>query len=603
MRMGRESSAGFTGALPVAPVAFAALLAVLLFAPDASAQAPSSVELLKSVGCPVRYDAVDQKDSYSGQEVADAMAGNYQVDSYFPAVNLTPPINWTQDPFQSKHWRDALNSFKWLDPLLWEYSSAGPLALPALAKARDIALDWADAASRPERGLNKEAWFDKTVGDRTPYMAFIARASACEGLLNDDQAAQLIGFMQLQGDRLRSNKRYSPSNRGLFEDFGLYLLSQYMPFLKDASGWAKIAPPRMADTFHGRLNEREGTWLEHSPGYQVLVVKTIQKFVGITGKDAFLLKRIPRMQDAVGWLMLPDQTMPQFGDTYRDRVPDWGVDHAAGKQGMHVFRKTGYAVVKEGENYFATTDQFHNTDHVSADQLTFELYDGRRVITDTGLYDKDIGRYRRFERSAAAHSVLTVDGQEPKLKPRAAFGGGLTASGTGDGWYAVEGVDPLLRRQRVHERRLFLYKPGTGLIIIDRVRAKTRHRYTRYFHFGPDIDIAEGKNGLHLNDPAPTGILQAQGKLSAARGQDNPLQGFQFPSFRTRLPRWSVAYTTHGRNADYVSTVSLNPDQPLTAKLRGRVGKRTHLSLRSGGKPVGGLLISRGRRIHIKKTR
>lgn len=598
VRTGRVSAAGIPGPLLVAAAGVAtAVAAMLVFAGSASAQTPS-VDALRSPGCPPTYKAVEQ-DTYTQAEEDGALSGTFRLDNYFPAVQLTPPVDWKQDPFQSKHWRDVLNNFKWLDPLFYTYTQGGPQALPALIHARDLMMDWIGATIDPARGVNKEAWLDKTVGDRAPYLAFMARAAACENLLAEDQAATLIHYLQLHGDRLQSKKRYSPSNRGLFEDFGLYLLSDYAPFLQNAAAWRALAPPRFADTFHGRTNEGEGMWEEHSPGYQLLVIRTVQRFYDLTGQDGFLLKYLPRMQEATGWLLMPDETMPQFGDTYKDRVPDWVPQHAAGKQGMRVFPKTGYAVVKTGKSYFAVTSQFHNTDHKHADDLSFELFDGRRVITDTGVYDKDIGRYRLFARSTVAHSVLTVDGQEWKLKPRAVYGSGITASGQGSGWYAVEGVNPMLRRQRVHHQRLFLYKPGTALIVIDRVRAKTQHRYTRFFHFGPEIDLnKDGKNRLSLTGGGPAGLLETTGHVSVVKGQDPPLQGFQFPAFRTRIPRWSAAYNTRDRNADYVTTISLNPNKPLSAKLVGKVGNKVRLKL-SSGKKAEHLVVKRGKRLKI----
>ncbi len=569
-----------------------------MLAPAASAQTPN-LDQLKSAGCPPKYKAVDQA-SYDASEQARALSALYHVERHFKDVRLVPPVDWKQDPFHSKHWRNTLNAFKYLDELFYIYKRGGSNALPALAQARDLMLDWIAAQNNPSRGVNKEAWLDKTVGDRAPYLAFMARATACEGLLTEGQAATLNHFLQLHGDRLQSDKRYSPSNRGLFEDFGLYLLSEYSPYLQNAAAWHALAPPRFRDTFHGRLDEKEGMWLEHSPGYQLLVIRTVEKFFALTGQDGDLLDFLPRMRQASGWLLMPDKTMPQFGDTDKDKVPSWVPQYAQGKQGMHVFKRAGYAVVKQGKNYFAVTDQFHNTDHVSDDDLSFELYDGRRVVTDTGVYDKDIGRYRTFARSAEAHSVLTVDGQEFKLKPRSAFGSGITASGTGSGWYAVEGTNPLLRRQKVSHRRLFLYKPGTALIVVDRVRAKKKHRYTRYFHFGPDIDLNKSAKGLQLSGGGPKGLLETAGRLSLVKGQDNPLQGWQFPSFRTRVPRWSAAYKTRDRNADYVTTIALNQNKPLNAKLKGKMGKKVKLKLSAAGKPAGKLTVKRGHRLKIR---
>jgi Heparinase II/III-like protein/Heparinase II/III N-terminus len=598
--MGRVSVAGSPGSgLIAAACAAVAIAATLIVAPSASAATPN-IDLLKSPGCPPKYKAVDQKASYDGAAQARALSGIYKVENHFPDVRLDPPVNWKQDPFQSKHWRNTLNNFKYLDPLFYIYKRGGSNALPALAEARDLMLDWIAAVNNPSRGVNKEAWLDKTVGDRTPYLAFMARAAACENLLSEGQASSLNYFLQFHGNRLQSEKRYSPSNRGLFQDFGLYLLSEYCPYLQNAAAWHALAPPRFRDTFHGRLDEGEGIWLEHSPGYQLLVIRTVEKFFALTGQDGDLLDFLPRMKQATGWLLMPDETMPQFGDTDKDKAPDWAPQAAQGKQGLHVFKRGGYAVVKQGKSYFALTDQFHNTDHVSDDDLSFELYDGRRVITDTGVYDKDIGRYRSFARSAEAHSVLTVDGQEFKLKPRSAFGSGITASGSGKGWYAVEGVNPLVGRQKVSHRRIFLYKPGTALIVIDRVRAEKKHRYTRYFQFGPSIDANKSGKGLQLAGGGSKELLDTKGRLSMVKGQEDPLQGWQFPAFRTRVPRWTAAYKTKDRNADYVTTISLNDKKPVSAKLRGKVGKKVKLKLSAAGKSAGSLVVRRGNKLKIR---
>jgi Heparinase II/III-like protein/Heparinase II/III N-terminus len=595
--MGRASVTGKCG-WAAASLA-GAVAAILALAPAASAQSPN-VNLLRSPGCPPTYKAIDRK-VYDSAEQETALDALFQPDNFFKAVRLRPPVDWKQDPFHSKHWRNALNAFKWMDSLIYIYNRGGSDAIPALIQARDLVADWTAANNNPSRGVAKEAWLDKTVGDRTPYMAFIARASACEGLLSESQAAVFNSFLQLQGNRLESDKRYSPSNRGLFEDFGLYLLSEYAPYLQNAAAWHALAPPRFRDTFHGRLDEKEGGWLEHSPGYQLLVVRTVEKFFAQTGQDGDLLGFLPRMKDAVAWLLMPDGALPQFGDTYRDKLlPKWATDRARGKQGMHVFKRTGYAVVKQGQNYFAMTSQFHNTDHKHADDLSFELFDGRRVITDSGVYDKDIGRYRLFARSTEAHSVLTVDGEEWKLKPRSTFGSGIAASGKGKGWYAVEGVNPLLRRQKVSHHRLFLYKPGTALIVIDRVRAKKKHRYTRYFHFGPDINLNKSGKGLQLSGGGPKGLLETGGHLSLVRAQEDPLQGWTFPAFRTRVKRWSAAYKSRDRNADYVTTFSLNPNRPVSAKLRGKMGKKVDLKLKAAGKSAGRLAVKRGRKLKIR---
>ena len=95
------------------------------------------------------------------------------------------------------------------------------------------------------------------------------------------------------------------------------------------------------------------------------------------------------------------------------------------------------------------------------------------IVNDTGLYHKDPGEIRDYVVSNRAHSGLVVDGLDlPVADPSLAYGSGLTAAGDGDGWYAIEGRNRLLGGQGVAHRRLFLYRPGVALVIVDDLRLR-----------------------------------------------------------------------------------------------------------------------------------
>ena len=183
------------------------------------------------------------------------------------------------------------------------------------------------------------------------------------------------------------------------------------------------------------------------------------------------------MKRAAAWFVEPDDEMTQFGDSYLFRVPPWGLRIADRLRGLEAFPRAGFAFVRApgrdeaGDGYLGVASDFHNTTHKHADELSFELYDhGHRIVSDTGLYHKDPGRIRDFVLSARAHSVLTVDRQGfPILDPSKAYGSGLVGTGRGDGWFAIEGTNPLLRDQGVRHTRLFLYRPGEALVVVDDV--------------------------------------------------------------------------------------------------------------------------------------
>src|SRR5207244_3267852 len=119
----------------------------------------------------------------------------------------------------------------------------------------------------------------------------------------------------------------------------------------------------------------------------------------------------------------------------------------------------------------------------------------------------------------------------------------------------------------VRHRRLFIYKPGTALIVADRVRSGHAHHYIRRFQLGPDLRIRRrGRPALSLRAGAFHGSLyseSSQGRegRSEVRGWKHPLAGLTSPFFRHWTPRWTVNYQSHARNAVYVTTLGLGPGQ------------------------------------------
>jgi hypothetical protein len=204
---------------------------------------------------------------------------------------------------------------------------------------------------------------------------------------------------------------------------------------------------------------------------------------------------------------------------------------------------------------------FHTWHHKHADDGSFELYDrNQRVVADTGIYDNTIGRYQRFARSAAAHSVLTVDGQDfdwfwhrhrDKPKP---YGTGIQATGTGAGWYAILVTNPMVTRQGVHQERLFLYRPGVALVVYDMVHASRTHRYTRYFQLGPEVSAsARSSSALGLRGAGSASALDSwasvrTGPARVVRGRSHPLAGWTYPRLREKEARDTVSWTSTGKD-------------------------------------------------------
>ncbi len=542
----------------------------------AAAPGPASagtVTALRGASCPADYDVL-KVGKYSRQEIADARKGLFHVHK--TTRRLVPRVNWRQDPYHSLAFQADLQDLNWTAVLFYAYRNNGDVG--ALAQARDLILDWVRHNRFRHSGpqTTPRTWFDKVVGDRAPYIAFLTRAASCEGILTDKQARVLLRSLRRQGQFLTGH--YSNTNRGLYEDTGLVLLSQQLAFMSKSASWRQTGSTRFIRNLESHTIAGEGFWLEHSATYHILVTKLLERFMDIPGeKDPALVSLHELMKNVAGWLIEPDGSNVLLGNSNYTSVGDELDDEASTDEGLKLLPQSGLAFVKRQDPpaYLSVAATFFSSVHKHSDDLTFDLFDqGHRIVSDTGLYSKDPGKWYAFSQASRAHSVLTVDNKSFPRKSRLAYHSGIVAGGGGDGWYAIQGTNPLVARQGVDHNRLFLYKPGEALFVIDRVRSAATHRYRRYIQLGPDVDVDNAGDELKLHAKGFDGDLFSSssvgpGNLRRFRGRRNPIEGFMFPEFRERDRRWTVRYQTRGSNVDHITTLGLDDSRDIRGTLVG----------------------------------
>ncbi len=495
--------------------------------------------------------------SWSPSQVAAAQGGDFEVREGKPA-HLVPPVDWTQDPYGDRSWVHYLHGFRWLDELLYAYVHDGDVQ--ALAQARDLLLDWIASNPLPS-GEPEQSWTDKTVGDRSGYLGFVTRAAACRGLLSDAQASTLLDSLRQHATVLADPERYEANNHGLFVDFGLALIGDYLRFLPDGQADLALARSRFRSTFAGRLEESEGMWLEHSTGYQFIVLRLVEDFAALFDPGTYDAE-LAGMRDAAGWLVTPGGDQVGYGDSKQGRAPDWARERAAGDEGLRLMPRSGLAAVNDGGGYLLVTAGFHNRTHKHADDLGFDLYDrGRDLVTDSGNLNYNLDKWRAFSRSVAAHSVLSVGNAEfPIDDEENIYGSGILAGGHAHGWYAIEGENPLLRPRGVRHRRFFLYLPGRALLVVDVVNARRRHTYHRRLQLAPGLQTRRRHGKLVLRDDGFHGALRESGhaaRKAIVEGRYKPPGGWSFPAGRDRVARPTVELNSRARSARFVSALGL----------------------------------------------
>ncbi len=573
---------------------------------------PGPVDYLKQPGCPVEYRS-EKTGVYSHDEQLRAL--HWQLKVHNDVLEMRPPIDWQRNPYQSKAFEARLADLSFLDQLLFIYVSSPDFAPPkkrrALVMAREIVLHWIRSANAGK--VTKETWTDRVAARRATVIAFVARATACEGALGRDAAQTMLSSIRRHGRYLRNPDNYKPTNHGLSVDLALAALGRYLPQDKPIARGALRGERRYKRTFYGSFEPTDGVWLEHSMGYYDYAINLVDDYLRVVNPlDAQLRQARQRLVTSLAWLTAPDERMAQFGDTSLDK-PQVEVRGEAGAQGgLWVAPTAGYAVVKDlsAGGWLAIASSFHSGVHKHSDELSFELFEsGIRVVQDTGQYHKDRDAYFDFQRSLEAHSTLVVDGKQLDSEDSAPYGSGIYAWGQGEGWYAVWAQNPVVsERQGVTHARLFLYKPGYALFVADAVQAGAPHSYTRYFQLGRKVNATPEGDGLRLSGHGLKGALTSfsaagPGRLETVSGQPSPLAGWTYPKFREEQPRTTASWRTSGQNLDHLATLSL-AGSSLRGSLATPLGDDTTISvLDETGLPLGSIRVVRsGTAITIDAT-
>jgi hypothetical protein len=568
-------------------------------------------EKLRQQPCPEL--ALTRDRTYNAHQVNLALRGRFVVAG--DRVKLKPKVNWFKNHKSSREFQEQLHSLRWLDVLFQAYRDGNRRAI---LQARRLAVDWVEqnplrqdrvaGRAKPGNGDGKPdkpkpkpvpqmAWQNLVAGDRASYLGYVTRAAACEGMLPNKPAKDLLDSVKTHGAYLSTGAGYYESNHGLFTDLGLFLLAnRYFSFLPEAPHWEAISRERFPQTLAGRTSG-SGIWLEHSADYHFLAIRLAEQFLQYAGDDPRISGLVARLKDAAVWFVEPDGKYPLIGDSSADRAAVEYRKAANRLNGHRAFLDAGYFVVSRTKRYFAAMAGFHNGSHKHADELSFELFDrDTRVITGPGKYGYDRDARRAYVLSNSAHSVLTVDKKPWPRDGSAAYGSAIEASGEGEqGWFAALGRNPLLERQGVSHSRLFVFHPLVGLFILDNIDSRSgNHEYRRYLQFGEDVKVERAnKRGLDLSSNGEfDGCVRDEAgaavgsNLRLDKGKTSPYEGYTFPKTGQGVPRWTATYRSKASDVSHLIGIGLQRGCPFSVQRVSGAGLLDFVLTRDGHKTV-----------------
>jgi len=488
-------------------------------------------------------------------------ADDQRVHGFRPRGDLEPwplktPIDWGADPFSDRNWQFQLNAWRMTDPLLLEYFQTQDPAL--LAEAMQFVDDWhhfhlIDGQS------HEYSWYDMGTGIRALRIAFFLDAGN-RGLfpLKDGQMGRLLELADEHARRLQDDEFIAINNHGLFQVAGLYLLCEVARDRSACEHGQEFAQEKYDEILRAQFTE-EGVHTENSPSYHFFVRNLLRSLGALKRMGHIdLLQKI----DAVApWLVFPNGKVARIGDSGSTSLPlkDDPEEPAclSDKRCFAVsdLTRSGYAVVRSLPSENQTSMLFvagmaHNTIHKHADELSFELFEFRRMIfIDSGKYAYKRGPFRTYVQSAAAHNTLSLSDRHIRPSEVELSGSLLvpikqTASG-----FAIEGQ--VERPDLFHQRRQITYDPGRSINIVDHLSADEEMQFVSSLHLAPDLipklsedgfEVAADEHIIHGK------VIEDDCSLSVARGQQEPtMLGWQTSGYAEMSPTSVIMATCPGR--------------------------------------------------------
>ena len=274
----------------------------------------------------------------------------------------------------------------------------------------------------------------------------------------------------------------------------------------------------------------DGGHFERSPMYHAIMVEDLLDLIALDRAIPNVLS--PRLLEALAGkataalaflrdLTLADGEIALFNDAALGiAAPTQSLfDYAARLLGTQTtfVRSAGEPIERSASGYFGwrglrdgwvidcgPVGPDYQPGHAHCDTLSYELvFEGRRIVVDTGVHDYELGERRHRSRSTAGHNTVMVDSADQseiwgvfRVARRARViearltnsSGTIFFEGAHDGYRRLSGG--------VTHRRLAEYVPNSSLQVSDDLIGGGRHVMENRVHFAPGLHVSGESRSL-----------------------------------------------------------------------------------------------------------
>lgn len=311
--------------------------------------------------------------------------------------------------------------------------------------------------------------------------------------------------------------RYSQKhNHAVMEARGGLFSSIYFPELKESAVWRTKA----IDVLNREIEIQvyaDGVQCELSPHYHQVSIDNFLDSYLIAQKNGFAkefpkiyVDTLQKMMEVTYKILLPDFTIPQFGDSWKESVQsnfvrwnkmfpreDFLYFSAEGSKGKHPEQKC-FALSNGG--FYSIRSGWSEQDtcmilkcgpkaggHAQPDNGTFELFAlGHHFMPDSGCYTYIEDDDRKWFRRSSSHQTLTLNNENIDCKPELLM------------WDTLDNLDTLIVQNQSYpnltHRRAVFYVNKSFFVLVDRAKGAAQGDISIHFQFKEGKSVIDTKN-------------------------------------------------------------------------------------------------------------
>ncbi|MBO9620726.1 MAG: heparinase II/III family protein, partial [Niabella sp.] len=504
------------------------------------------------------------EENYGGSSRYESAARNILARKFsFNGVTKILPYNF-QWRTGSPIWEQLFSRHDWLVQLGYAYVLTGKSNY-----ARDFTIlmrSWVDQhpvlpdVTKTWNGTDK-AWMSLEIGLRMQNWMdlFEAFRNAPEF---DAATCYLMTRSMVEQIRYLDGwvVHYRVGNWQMAEATGMACVGIMFPEFKDAIAWRTKAFTFLTAHMQKDVYD-DGTHIEVTPNYHAGVAEEytkIERLIRVNGYDSLtgVVSKHEKMFDFLMDITQPDKRCPLIGDAGRSDLQEisavgaleynrkdlrWLGSKKLPEAWVWVFGANAvsqynripsiepsirsvllpdskYAVMRTGWN---NADKYLLFDcapslgsHSHGDRLQVIAYAGRSFLVDPGQYSYAEPLADYFK-TAQVHNILRVDSAEqPKVDP------------TLQAWYVGKHIEyvsgKLQAGEYTHQRTVVFVKPFYW-VIVDHVKSRKNHMYTRQFQFPVGAPVTPYDKGFITNYATGTNLFICPAEKTQAALKNRPL--------------------------------------------------------------------------------